>query len=84
MLPWHGCPEIAADFRLRTIERHVENLYRGKLEVHGRAEAIAYAFRHAWPDARLHPHTSMDSDRSPSGGRRAVQPRGIALAGTLA
>ena len=39
---------IAATLSLsvRTIERHVENLYR-KLEVHGRAEATAYAFRHS-------------------------------------
>ncbi len=41
-------PEIAAILSLsvRTIERHVENLYR-KIAVHGRAEATAYAFRHA-------------------------------------
>jgi len=40
-------PEIAAILSLsvRTIERHVENLYR-KIGVHGRAEATAYAFRH--------------------------------------
>lgn len=40
-------PEIAAALSLsvRTIERHVENLYR-KINVHGRAEATAYAFRH--------------------------------------
>ena len=30
---------------VRTIERHVENLYR-KINVHGRADATAYAFRH--------------------------------------
>jgi DNA-binding CsgD family transcriptional regulator len=43
----HPNPAIAATLSLsvRTIERHVENLYR-KLDVHGRAEAIAYAFRH--------------------------------------
>jgi DNA-binding CsgD family transcriptional regulator len=40
-------PQIAAALSLsvRTIERHVENLYR-KIGVHGRAEATAYAFRH--------------------------------------
>jgi DNA-binding CsgD family transcriptional regulator len=40
-------PEIATALSLsvRTIERHVENLYR-KIGVHGRAEATAYAFRH--------------------------------------
>ncbi len=39
--------EIAAALSLsvRTIERHVENLYR-KINVHGRADATAYAFRH--------------------------------------
>ena len=30
---------------VRTVERHVENLYR-KLDVHTRAEAIAFALRH--------------------------------------
>ncbi len=41
-------PEIAGVLSLsvRTVERHVENLYR-KLDIHGRAEATAYAFRHS-------------------------------------
>ncbi|CAA9569352.1 MAG: hypothetical protein AVDCRST_MAG88-2191 [uncultured Thermomicrobiales bacterium] len=40
-----GNPEIADALSLsvRTVERHVENLYR-KIDVHGRAEATAYAF----------------------------------------
>jgi DNA-binding NarL/FixJ family response regulator len=40
-------PEIADALSLsvRTIERHVENLYR-KIGVHGRADATAWAFRH--------------------------------------
>jgi DNA-binding CsgD family transcriptional regulator len=39
--------EIAAALSLsvRTVERHVENLYR-KIDVRGRAEATAYAFQH--------------------------------------
>jgi DNA-binding CsgD family transcriptional regulator len=40
-------PEIAEALSLsvRTVERHVENLYR-KIDVHGRAEATTYAFQH--------------------------------------
>jgi DNA-binding NarL/FixJ family response regulator len=40
-------PAIATALSLsvRTIERHIENLYR-KLDVHGRADATAWAFRH--------------------------------------
>ena len=39
--------EIAGDLSLsvRTVERHINSLY-GKLEVRGRAEATAFAFRH--------------------------------------
>jgi DNA-binding CsgD family transcriptional regulator len=39
--------EISADLFLsvRTVERHIANLY-GKLGVHSKAEATAYAFRH--------------------------------------
>lgn len=43
--------EIAADLSLsvRTVEHHVNNLY-GKLQLRGRAEATAYAFRHGLAD----------------------------------
>jgi len=30
---------------VRTVERHVENIYR-KIDVHSKADATAYAFRH--------------------------------------
>jgi DNA-binding NarL/FixJ family response regulator len=36
---------ITLSVSVRTVNRHIENLYR-KIGAHGRADATAYAFRH--------------------------------------